>query len=271
MQEKGYKILGLYFKLPFSPDVEEKSKKYFLENKAELKVLDYTKGDLLQEYLERIKSHKFKVGTGVNPCLDCKIFMFKKAKEIADYLKIKLIVSGEVLGERPMSQMLNGLKTIEEESELKGRIFRPLSAKLLDDVEEINKNEFYEIKGRQRIEQMKLAKKFNINYPSPAGGCRLCEVYLKNRFKFLFKENLINEKTLPLVKIGRHFNINNIWFIVGKDEKESTLIEEFNNHLDSDIKTPAVYYNKKEGKETAIKLQKAYKEKNPKLFEEYKL
>jgi hypothetical protein len=128
---------------------------------------------------------------------------------------------------------------------------RPLSAKLLEEVERTNKEEFYEIKGRRRIEQIKLAEKYKMSYPTPAGGCRLCEPSLRKRLKFLLKNNLISEKTLPLISIGRHFEINKIWFVVAKDEKESSVIENFENSINSDIKTPAIYYNKKEGKETA--------------------
>ena len=271
MKEKGYEILGVSFNLPFSPDGKEKAKQYFKENNSELKIMDCTKGELLKEYLEIIKNYKHKTGAGVNPCIDCKVYMFSKAKEIADSLGINLIVSGEVLGERPMSQMLKGLRTIEEESGLSGRIFRPLSAKLLDDVKGIKKEEYYDIQGRQRDPQMKLAKEFNITYPTPAGGCRLCEPALKKRLNFLFENNLITDKSLPLVNTGRHFTMNGAWVIVGRDERESTIIEGFNPHIDSDIGTPAIYYSKEEAKEFALKLQKAYKEKKPESFEEFKL
>lgn len=271
MKQKGYEILGVCFNLPFSPDAKEKAKQYFEENNSELKIMDCTKGELLKEYLGVIKNYKHKTGAGVNPCIDCKVFMFKKAKEIADKLGIEIIVTGEVLGERPMSQMLKGLRTIEEEAGLKGRIFRPLSAKVLDDVKGINKEEYYDIQGRQRDPQMKLAKDFNITYPTPSGGCRLCEPALKKRLNFLFENNLITDDSLPLVNIGRHFTKNGAWIIVGRDERESTIIESFNPHIDSDIGTPAIYYNKEEAKEFALKLQKAYKEKKPESFEEYKL
>ncbi len=271
MLEKGYSVTGLYVKLPFSNDAEKQSEEFFKENNSKLKVLDYTRGNKLKEYLNIINKHKFPLGAGVNPCLDCKIFMFKRAKEIADKLKINIIVSGDVLYERPMSQMPKGLKTIEEESGLKNRVFRPLSAKLLDKVENVDKEEYFEIKGRQRKEQMKLAEKFKISYPTPAGGCRLCEPSLRKRLKFLLKNDLIDEKTLLLINLGRHFEINKMWFVVAKNEEESEEIEKFSNSIESNIKTPAVYYNKKEGKETALSLQKAYKEKNPQQFEEYRL
>jgi len=118
-----------------------------------------------------IKNPKYKRGAGLNPCIDCKIFMFKKVKKVADEKGINLIVSGEVLNERPLSQTKRNMEIIEEESKLKNRILRPLT-------------DIYEIQGRQRKKQIALAKKFEIAYPSPSGGCLLCEKELKKDLKY---------------------------------------------------------------------------------------
>lgn len=232
MQEQGFEIIPLFFRLPFGCGCCNEMGCSFNFSQVQgikLEVFDCTKGELFKEYLEILKSAKHGRGAGINPCRDCKIFMFKHAKEFADKRNIDLIVSGDVLGERPMSQMMNPMKIIEEESGLKGRLLRPLSAKLLPETNAeknglIDREKLYDIQGRRRDRQMALAKKFNIDYPSPAGGCLLCEKFLMNRFDFLFKRGL-KDKEVPLVNIGRHFNINGSWVVIGKNEKENNFLE----------------------------------------------
>lgn len=211
MQERGYNLVPVFFKLPFScPDIKDACD--FVKNQGfKLKIFDCTKGDLFREYIKIIKKAKYGRGKGVNPCIDCKIFMFNIAREFADDKKIDLIVTGEVLNQRPMSQNKNQICLIEKESGLEGRLLRPL-------IEE-------GISGRQRKKQIDLARRFKIKYPHPAGGCLLCEKLLKKRFHFLFKRGL-NEKELPLVSIGRHFVINGSWIILGRNEKENKIIED---------------------------------------------
>ena len=177
---------------------------------VKLKIVDVTKGKLLEEYLEIVKKFEHGRGSGLNPCIDCRIFILKKAKEIADKEKIDLIVTGEVLGERPMSQHRKAMKVIETNAE---------KNKLLD------REKLYSIQGRRRTEQIKLAEKFKINFPTPAGGCLLCEKNLKKRFQILLENNFINDKTLYFFNFGRHFFIENSWIILGRDEEENKLIE----------------------------------------------
>ena len=187
MQEQGFEVLPVFFRLPFGCGCCNEmgcSFNFSQVQGIELKIFDCTKGKLFQEYMEVLKNPKFGRGTGVNPCRDCKIFMFKKAKEFADENEVDLIVTGEVLNERPMSQTKKALEIIEEESELKGRLLKPLSAKLFDETNAekkglVDRSKLYDIQGRQRNRQMELAKKFKIKYPSPAGGCLLCEKFLK--------------------------------------------------------------------------------------------
>ena len=269
LQEQGLNVECLFFKLPFIkqeiPELNGKGIKFH--------VLDVTKEKLLKEYLEIIKKPRYGYGAGVNPCIDCRIFMFKKAKEYADKEKIDIIASGEVLGERPMSQTSQAIKIID--NEIGFEILRPLSAKLLSETSYekkglVDRNKFFDFQGRGRKKQIELAKKFNMSYPSPAGGCLLCEKELARRLKLLLGKNLINEKTLKLTKIGRHFYID-YWFVVGRDEKENLIIEKFKNSIKSGKGKPAVYFDKIIGGNKAKALQKAYEEKNPKKFEKFKL
>jgi hypothetical protein len=212
MQEKGFEVLSLFFKLPFGTGCcdENCSFNFSQLHGARLKIFDCTKGELLQEYLDVIKKAQHGTGAGVNPCIDCRIFMLKKAKEFADKKGIKIIVTGEVLNERPMSQTGKAMKIVEEESGLGDRLVRPLC--------ELG------IQGRSRQKQIALAKKFKITYPNPAGGCLLCEKFLKKRFNFILERG-INEIEIKLIGIGRHFVIDNTWIILGKDKKENEIIE----------------------------------------------
>ncbi|MGA9388765.1 MAG: hypothetical protein WBV70_08085, partial [Candidatus Bathyarchaeia archaeon] len=132
-----------------------------------------------EDYLRVIRKPKFGYGKNMNPCIDCRIFMLKKAKKYAKETGAAFIFTGEVLDQRPMSQHKKTLDLIEEEAGLKGKILRPLSAKLLQetDLEKkglVNRERLLDIEGRSRRKQIELAEKLGIrDYPCPAGGCLL--------------------------------------------------------------------------------------------------
>ena len=263
MQEKGFQVVALFFKLPFGTGCcdENCSFNFSQLQGVELKVFDCTKGKLLKEYLEVIKNPKYGRGAGVNPCVDCRIFMFRKAKEFADKNKIELVATGEVEGQRPMSQMKKSLKLIEEKSGLKGRLIRPLS--------ELG------ILGRRRDKQIALAKKFKIFYPSPAGGCVLCEKELKKRFEFLLNRGL-DSKEVKLVNVGRHFVIEGCWVVLGRDEKENKILEGLGKDLiEPELPGPSAVMLDKCDKKKVKELIKAYSKqgslKERKKFERYKI
>lgn len=261
LQNQNYKVEALYFALPFGCGCCNINCNFNFTQKenTKLTIKDVTKNPLLKEYLSILKNPKHGTGAGINPCKDCKIFMFKKAKKYADKHNIKTIATGEILGQRPMSQTANAMKTIDDEIGFK--IKRPLI--------ELG------IKGRSRKKQMALAKKFKTKYPSPGGGCFLCEKSPAQRLKHLLRKNLINEKTLPLTMLGRHFYINNTWFVVARDAKESQTISKFKSSIKDQKGKPSVYYSKPKGEENAIKLQNAYStgatEEQRNKFSEYKL
>lgn len=248
LEKKGYDVTALYLKLPFN---KEKN----LDFKCKLKIIDCENPKLLKKYFNILKKPKYGYGKGLNPCIDCKLFMFKIANDYAKKNNFDLIATGTVRGQRPMSQNDKALLTFKKH--FKDKITHPL--------QELG------IEGRQRKEQIKLAKKFQINYPEPAGGCILCEKVFGERLKFLIKRKLLNQKTLEITKIGRHFYIDNCWFIVSRNEDESIILEKEKNILRSSPKTPAVYFHKKEGKIKATELQKAYQSRKIKKFEKYKI
>ena len=243
MQEEGYDVVALHFNLPFCCEKN-------LDGFIDVSVIDCTKAKMLREYLEIIKKGEHGRGKGFNPCRACKIWMFRKAKEYADEQGVEVIASGEVLGQRPMSQTRVSLDLIDRK--LGFEIRRPLI--------ELG------IVGRRRDKQRELAKKFGIDYPNPGGGCLLCEGALVKKFKVLLGRDLISEEALCLVGIGRHFFIDGIWMVVGRNEEENKVIEGFENSLEAGQGVPAVYFHDTEGREKAKELQKDYKR-----FEEFKL
>jgi tRNA-specific 2-thiouridylase len=189
-----------------------------------------------QEYLDLIVNPPRGYGSQMNPCIDCRIMMLRKAKDLAKEMGAKCIVTGEVLDQRPFSQTKKAMEFIERKAEMEGEILRPLSAKLLPvtDFEksgEVDREKLFSIQGRRRLEQMDLAKKIGVkDYPCPSGGCLLTDP----RFAEKLKDFLKNKKTLTiddvnLLKNGRHFRFNGCKIIVGRNEKENQFLLEVSN------------------------------------------
>jgi len=188
-----------------------------------------------EEYLEILKSPKHGYGSNMNPCIDCRIFMLKKAKAYMEEVGASFIVTGEVLGQRPMSQRKEAMRLIERESGLEGLILRPLSAKFLPlTIPEkegwVDRQRLLDIQGRSRKPQMKLAEQFGIkDYPCPAGGCLLTDPGFSKRLKDLMIHNpnfTIND--IHFLKIGRHFRLSSeVKLIVGRREDENQKIKTF--------------------------------------------
>ena len=205
-----------------------------------LKIFDCTSGRLLQKYVEVIRKPRHGRGSCLNPCIDCRIFMLNLAREYADKNNINIVATGEVLGERPMSQHSRALKIVEEDSGLKARLLRPLSAKLLEETEAekkgiIDRSKLLDISGRCRKRQLELANKYKIQYPTPSGGCLLCEKEFCKRLKPLLNKQ-ITELDIELLKIGRHFE--NSCIVLGKNEKENLKLEEIHKKFGGILISP---------------------------------
>ena len=223
LQQQKIKVIGVAFVTYFwRGNIAQKS--------AQNIHLPLVKVYLGQEYLKIIRQSKFGYGSGINPCLDCRILMLKKAKNIFQKKKFDFIATGEVLGERPMTQNRQAMKLIERESGLSGYLLRPLSAKLLPPtiLEEkglINREKLLSIQGRSRKPQIGLAQKLGIAYyPSPAGGCILCEKeYARKLRNLLNKKEKVNSKDIKLLRIGQHFWLNQdqTEVIVGRNYREN--------------------------------------------------
>jgi tRNA-uridine 2-sulfurtransferase len=181
-----------------------------------------------EEFLEMVKAPKHGYGSNLNPCIDCRIMMLRKAKEYMENEGASFVITGEVLGQRPMSQNRNSLDVVEKESGLTGLILRPLSARLLPEtIPEkmgwVNRQALLDISGRSRKPQIALVKKFGINdFPCPAGGCLLTDPGFSQRARDLLKNNEFNLHNVELLKVGRHFRFSaEAKLIVGRNEQEN--------------------------------------------------
>jgi len=197
------------------------------------------------DYIRMLRKPKYGYGRNMNPCIDCRIFMLRKAKEYAAKIGVSFLFTGEVLNERPMSQHRKALSIIEEEAGLERKILRPLSAKLLPETEAekkgwVDRQKLLDIKGRSRRRQIELADGFGIkDYPCPAGGCLLTykEFAAKLRDLFDHKED-VRIKDVNLLKIGRHFRFGENKIVVGRNEVENKQLENMRGKDDHCFEVP---------------------------------
>ena len=181
------------------------------------------------DYVDLVKNPKHGVGKGINPCVDCRAYMFQIAKRYMESIGASFVVSGEVLGQRPMSQRKDCFSTIEEEAGLEGLILRPLSAKLLEpSIPEkegmVDREKLYGIEGRSRAKLLELAKHYGIeNPPSPSTGCTLTEPEFAKKVKDIFQHIEDYERwQFEILKTGRHYRLDaETKIILGRDAAEN--------------------------------------------------
>lgn len=186
------------------------------------------------DYIEMIKKPKYGYGSNMNPCVDCRIFMFRKAKQYMEEIGALFIFTGEVLGQRPMSQHRKALMIVEQESDLEGFVVRPLSAKLLSPTipekkQWIDREKLLSIQGRRRLPQMELADKLDLrDYPCPAGGCRLTDPHFAKRLREAFEHGEYTIRDIQLLKYGRHFRLDSgAKVVIGRNEEENKILLRF--------------------------------------------
>lgn len=189
---------------------------------------------LADNFTEIVKNPRFGHGKNMNPCIDCRILMLREAREFMEMSGADFVATGEVLGQRPMSQRRNTFPLIDREAALEGRVLRPLSAKLLKPtVPElkglVDREMLCGMSGRSRRPQMALAREFGLSdYPAPAGGCLLTEPNYSYRLKELLSHDPDpSMRELNLLRLGRHFRLTGgRKVVVGRDEAENRKIEE---------------------------------------------
>ncbi len=233
MQEQGFDVSAVAIKTPFCDFDCGRGCGFEIRERADDLNVNLKTVYLGDEYIEMLKHPKYGTGAGFNPCIDCRAMMFNAAKKHMDEIGAEFIISGEVLGQRPMSQHAPALRTIEKESGLVGKIVRPLSAGLLPETDPekdglIKRENLGMIKGRTRRNQLEMAKKYGIeNPPNAGGGCLLTDPAFGIKAKDLFEHTetpTIND--IDLLKIGRHFRLDEqTKFVVGRNKDENEMIK----------------------------------------------
>ncbi|MFC1798583.1 tRNA 4-thiouridine(8) synthase ThiI [Thermodesulfobacteriota bacterium] len=188
---------------------------------------------ITQPYMKMLKNPPCGYGKYMNPCLDCHTLMFTLAGKLMMERKFDFLFSGEVLGQRPMSQTRPSLRYVEKHSGFDGYILRPLSAKRLPETipekeGKVDREQLLDIAGRGRKIQIKLAKEYGItDYPAPAGGCLLTDKGYSTRLKDLFEhQDSCTERDLQLLKYGRHFRVSaDTKIIIGRTRQDNDQIE----------------------------------------------
>jgi len=198
------------------------------------------------EYLQDVLfSPKHGYGKNFNPCIDCHAKMFAVAKKVMEDEGASFLISGEVMGQRPMSQNKDALQTVLEDGDVEGLLLRPMSAKRLKPTipEEkgwVDRDKLEDIVGRSRDRQMELVKEIGLeNFESPGGGCLLTdENFGKKMFDFVKYEKNFEVKDITVMKYGRHLRLpDGAKLVVGRNQDENTYLQDIKNDRYYHVKT----------------------------------
>jgi len=238
MMNQGIEVTALNFITPFCT-CTKKGCRHEASRIAKEFVIKIKVIAVKEDYIKMVKNPKYGYGKNINPCIDCRIFMLKKAKEYMEEMNASFLFTGEVLGQRPMSQRRKAMTLIEKEAGLEGLILRPLSAQFLEPtIPEkeglIDREKLFGIRGRWRKPQMKLAEELNIkDYQCPAGGCRLTDLQFARKVREAFEHNEDSVGDMILLRYGRHFRLpSGVRVIVGRNEEENSIISRFAEEKD---------------------------------------
>ena len=195
---------------------------------------------LSDKFYEIVKNPRFGHGKNMNPCLDCRILMVKEAKDLMYAIGADFIVTGEVLGQRPMSQRRDTFPVIDRETDLKGLVLRPLSAKLLKPtIPEIkglvDREKLYGFSGRSRKPQIALAQELGLTeYPNASGGCLLTDPIYSHRLRdLLTSQNSPDMTDINLLRPGRHFRVSpDCKIIIGRNQGDNEKIMAYAGNSD---------------------------------------
>jgi tRNA-specific 2-thiouridylase len=233
----GVEVAGVAFETPFFDAREARA----IAGKIGLPL---TVMDITDEHLRMLEAPRYGYGKNMNPCIDCHILMLRKAGEVMEEAGADFLFTGEVLGQRPMSQGKQSLHVVASRSGYGGYVVRPLSARLLPETipekeGKIDREKLLDIQGRSRKRQIEMAKNYAISgYSSPAGGCLLTDPIFSKRLKDLFEHRSDRDvRDIELLKYGRHLRLSqDAKAIVGRREGENKDIEDLSRNGDLIIK-----------------------------------
>jgi tRNA-uridine 2-sulfurtransferase len=243
---QGIEVTAIRFVSPFfGHDILEDTEKYRQDTQRKYGV-DVMVEDIGDQYLHLLRNPQHGFGKNFNPCIDCKIFMFRRAGEMMAALGASFLISGEVLGQRPMSQRRDTLNVIARDSGKRPVLLRPLSAKLMRETEVeraglVDRSRLLDFSGRGRSRQIALAREFGIvDFPAPAGGCILADPILSRRVAEMYSGDFslppeeITSLDVTLILTGRQFRLpGGGWLILGRDEHENQRLAKMCSNSDA--------------------------------------
>jgi tRNA-specific 2-thiouridylase len=246
MQEQGVEVVAVNLVSPFGHRREG------LEDTPAKKVASSLGVHLVtipcgQEYLNLVSNPQHGYGSNMNPCIDCRIYMLSKAREVMPELGASFVVTGEVVGQRPMSQKINIMRHIEKASGLEGYLLRPLSALLLvptipESKGWVRREQLLAISGRSRKQLLQLAEDKGVTvFSSPGGGCLLTDPEFARRIKDLLRHGSLSFDDIGLLKVGRHFRLPlGSKLVIGRNQQDNAKISGTARPGDIILATPDV-------------------------------
>jgi tRNA U34 2-thiouridine synthase MnmA/TrmU len=234
VMEQGIEVVGLHFITPFFGYHRKGQEARYQERWRKLYGIEARIVDVSEEYFQVLRNPRHGYGKNFNPCIDCKVFLFSKARGLMEEEKADFLISGEVLGQRPMSQRRDTMRIVERDSGSDGILLRPLCAQLLKPTRAeteglVDRSKLLSMAGRGRKPQMALAEGMGIrHYPTPAGGCLLTDPELAGRVrKFFTQSPQVSVDEILLLQVGRHFQLSeDQHLVVGRREEENNRLLE---------------------------------------------
>jgi len=243
IMEQGIAVTALNFITPFTGYHKKGREEAVREHARRTYGIDLEVIDVGHEYTEVVAHPRHGYGKHFNPCVDCKIFFISRARELMESEGASFLITGEVIGQRPMSQRRDTLHIIERDSGTEGILLRPLCAQHLrptipEREELVDRSRLLGFAGRGRKDQITLAARYGIkDYPPPAGGCLLADPNIAARLRWLF-DNLNDHsfEGMLLTTLGRHFALEEkALLVVGRDERENSRIAQLGRKDDIEL------------------------------------
>ena len=229
IKDMGIEVEAVHFTTPFCQC--DKCSVDTIAEQLDVKVNHIFLGE---EFLSVVANPPHGYGSQMNICIDCRILMLKKTKMLAEKIGASFLITGEVLGQRPMSQHYSAMRLIEREAGVEGLVLRPLSGRLMEETRMekegfIDRSKLLSISGRRRLPQMELAEKLGVyDYPCPSGGCLLTDPEFAARLRdYLDNEGTPTMEAILLLKQGRHFRVGSTRIVVGRNEMENYVLDGF--------------------------------------------
>lgn len=229
---QGIDVTGVHFTSLFASKRDKERGLQAIKTAEELgiRLIVIEKGP---EYIDLIKNPRYGYGKNMNPCIDCRIFMLQKTKAVMEQEGASFVITGEVPGQRPMSQRRDTMGLIEKRSGLQGLIVRPLSAKLFLPSEPemtgiVDREQLLSVSGRSRATQQDLVNEYHLRaYSSPGGGCLLTDPIFSDKLRDLFNDDKdFTMKDIELLTLGRHFRLyHGTKLVIGRNQKENETLE----------------------------------------------